>query len=150
MTDTAFAIARRGALSLTGLSMLLMLCGCSQRAEQKADNAQVAAAGPNFDRDIQPIFDANCVACHQSEGASGKLNLESGAAYGAVVSVRSGESPLLYVMPGRADQSYLIRKVEGTHVEAGGSGERMPLTGPLDARSIATLRDWVRAGAPRD
>lgn len=129
---------------------MLMASACSQDEDQKSQNAQLPSAGPSFAQNIQPIFDSQCVTCHQAQGASGNLNLESGAAYGALVSVKSGESPLSYVVPGDPEKSYLIHKVAGTHVKAGGSGERMPLTGPLDPQSIAKLRDWVAAGAKQD
>ncbi|WP_188062246.1 c-type cytochrome domain-containing protein [Sphingobium sp. KCTC 72723] len=139
--------------TLACLSMAL-ICGCSdvgkQVADKEAEKPQSVSEGPDFSRDIQPIFDANCVACHQAQGASGNLNLENGSAYAAIVAVKSGESILPYIAPGQPEQSYLIRKVEGTHVQAGGSGERMPLTGALDAESIARLRRWVKAGARPD
>ncbi|AMK25303.1 hypothetical protein K426_21979 [Sphingobium sp. TKS] len=144
-----WAAARRRARILICLSML-MICACSQDGKREADKVQEPSSGPSFNQEIQPIFDGNCVACHQAQGASGNLNLEIGTAYGAIVAVKSGESPLSYIAPGKPEQSYLIRKVEGTHVQAGGSGERMPLTGPLDAPSIAKLRDWVKAGAKAD
>jgi hypothetical protein len=132
---------------------LFLFCvagGCSQQASENEGAPERIVTGPSFSRDIQPVFDSNCVACHQSQGASGNLNLESGSAYAALVSVKSDESPLPYVAPGNPDGSYLIRKIEGTHIQAGGSGERMPLTGPLDSASIAKLRDWVKSGASQD
>lgn len=135
------------------LPLVALLGGCSPAKKDAAGNdpnasaAQITSKGPSFARDVQPIFDANCVACHQAAGASGGLNLEQGAAYRALVSRKSGESPLVYVAPGDAQASYLLRKLEGTHVEAGGSGERMPLTGPLDPKFIGVIRDWVGAGA---
>lgn len=149
MTNKRWPGARRRGWTLACLSMA-MICACSEDGKREADKAQRVSSGPDFSRDIQPIFDANCVACHQAQGASGNLNLENGSAYAAIVAVKSGESVLPYIAPGQPEQSYLIRKVEGTHVQAGGSGERMPLTGALDTGSIATLRDWVKAGARPD
>ncbi|WP_257557904.1 c-type cytochrome domain-containing protein [Sphingobium sp. CFD-2] len=149
MTHWSKATLNRGTRLLPCL-VLLLISACSRDDAQKADEPLRVASGPSFAGEIQPIFDANCVSCHQTQGASGNLNLESGVSFGAIVSVKSDESPLLYVTPGKPDQSYLIRKVEGSHVAAGGSGERMPLTGSLDAQSIAKLRDWVTAGAKAD
>ena len=147
MTNLKIPSLRRQVQSLVCLSLLILNCACSQGESEKAKSEQAADNGPSFSRDIQPIFDTNCVTCHQEAGASGGLNLESGTAYQAIVSVKSGESQLEYVSPGKPEDSYLIRKLENTHVQAGGSGERMPLTGPLDQQSIAAIRDWVKAGA---
>lgn len=114
-------------------------------AQNRAD-----AGAPSFSREIQPIFNANCVACHQAAGASGGLNLEEDAAYDAIVSRRSQSSTFPRIAPGKPEESYLVRKLEGTHVQAGGSGERMPPTGPLDRALIGAIRDWVKAGAHND
>ena len=54
--------------------------------------AAAHAAGVSFAGAVQPIFDANCVACHQSGAASQGLNLESGRSYAAVVNRRSSEA----------------------------------------------------------
>lgn len=117
-----------------------------------------ALAGPNktasgaasFSRKVQPIFDANCVACHQTAGASGGLNLEEGLAYRSIVSRKSGGSALVYIAPGNPQASYLLRKLEGKHMQVGGSGEQMPPTGPLDSQSIALIQSWTEAGAKND
>ncbi|WP_428424678.1 c-type cytochrome domain-containing protein [Methylibium sp.] len=122
------------------------LMGQSAAAEQ--DNADSSA--PSFSRKIQPIFDANCVACHQSAGASGGLNLEEGAAYSSIVSRKSQQGAFPRIVPGKPEDSYLIRKLEGTHVQVGGSGERMPPTGSLDSTLIGMIRNWVTAGAKSD
>jgi mono/diheme cytochrome c family protein len=105
---------------------------------------------PSFSHTIQPIFNANCVACHQSAGASGGLDLEEGTAYASIVSRNSQASAFARITPGKPDESYLVRKLEGTHVQAGGSGERMPPTGPLDSALIGAIRAWVQAGARND
>ncbi|KAK0329987.1 hypothetical protein LTR94_034607, partial [Friedmanniomyces endolithicus] len=85
-----------------------------------------------------------------AKGASGGLNLESGSAFKSIVLVKSGESPLLYVSPGKPEESYLIHKLEGTHIKVGGSGERMPLAGSLEQPSVDAIRNWVKAGAPEN
>jgi hypothetical protein len=52
------------------------------------------------------------------------------------------------VTVGNPDNSYLVRKLEGT---AGITGSRMPLGGPpLDAALIANVRAWITAGAPNN
>jgi len=101
----------------------------------------------NFHADIQPIFDANCVVCHQTGGTQGGLNLEEGESYGATVLRNSEESKLLRIAPGKPDESYLIHKLEGSHIQVGGTGEQMPTTGPLDSALIKIIRKWILEGA---
>lgn len=57
-----------------------------------------------------------------------------------------------YVEPGDAEASYLYRKIAGgpyCDLEEGPS-EAMPMVGQLPAEDIATIRDWINAGAPFD
>jgi hypothetical protein len=109
-----------------------------------------AAAGgpsPSFSSDVQPILDANCVACHQTGSAQRGLILERGKSYVALVGQKSKEANLLLVQPHDAEASYLIRKVTGRQVQGGGGGSRMPLGGELDAPSIEIMQAWIEAGA---
>jgi hypothetical protein len=75
------------------------------------------------------------------------MNLSSTAAtYAAIVGVASTEQPTLQrVSPNNADDSYLVRKIEGAPSI---NGSRMPQGGaPLDATLIANVRAWIAAGA---
>ena len=61
------------------------------------------------------------------------------------------QSKYLRVKPGQPGESYLISKLSGTHLNAGGSGARMPLGGaPLDAATLAKIKLWIDAGAKND
>ncbi len=113
-----------------------------------ADGA--TAADVKFASTVQPIFDANCVACHQSGAAQQGLNLESGRAQAAIVNHRSAVVDRVLVVPGSPASSYLLLKVLGTHGEVGGKGVRMPMTGDLTSADIQSLRDWIAAGAKDD
>src|SRR5258706_8764066 len=99
---------------------------------------------------VQPIFDANCVACHQSGAAQQGLNLESGSSYAAIVNRGSAVADRVLVVPGSPATSYLMLKVLGTHGEVGGKGVRMPMGGDLSPADIQALRDWIAAGAQND
>jgi hypothetical protein len=95
------------------------------------------------------IFSPLCSGCHTGGGASlpSSMNLSNTAAtHAAIVGVASTQQPSVQrVNPGNPDNSYLVRKVEGT---PGITGSRMPLGGaPLDPTLIANVRAWITAGA---
>jgi hypothetical protein len=55
---------------------------------------------------------------------------------------------LLRVSPGKPADSYLYRKITGTHAQVGGSGERMPFgESSLTAEEVDRVRRWIEGGA---
>ena len=95
--------------------------------------------------DVQSqVFNGSCAAsgCHNG---STFPDLRAGTAFSATVNVASNQSGLLLVAPFDADNSYLIRKVEGT-----GAGSPMPIGGSLTAAQVQLLRDWINEGALED
>lgn len=108
---------------------------------------------PSFKAQIQPILNTQCVFCHVTGAENGGLNLARSVAYKNLVGVPSTESPLKRIEPGKPDASYLLHKLEGTHVAAGGSGASMPIVDPprlLEPAQRALFRAWVEAGAKED
>lgn len=116
--------------------------------------ANVAIAGeaaPTFKADIVPVLQKRCVSCHMTGDEPGELALTPKRAYASLVGVNATETTMVRIKPGTPDQSYLVRKVEGTHQAAGGSGERMPFgEQALDAATLAKIRAWIKAGAKND
>jgi mono/diheme cytochrome c family protein len=109
----------------------------------------LAAEDVSFGSDVMPIIKQRCVMCHLTGAEPGKIKLHPKAAYASLVGVPSEQSPLKRVEPGRPEDSYLFRKVEGTHVDAGGLGARMPITGSgLSDEELGAIRDWIAQGAP--
>ncbi|MBZ0252474.1 MAG: Ig-like domain-containing protein, partial [Candidatus Methylomirabilis sp.] len=92
------------------------------------------------------VFDLHCIQCHLGPAAPRGLQLGAGESFAELVGVASREVPaLLLVDPGDPDASYLVRKVEGGPDIVGG---QMPLFGdPLDAGTLAAIRQWVADGA---
>lgn len=92
------------------------------------------------------VFDLHCIQCHLGPAAPRGLQLSAGDSYAELVGVASREAPaLLLVDPGDPDASYLVRKVEGGPDIVGG---QMPLFGdPLDAGTLAAIRQWIADGA---
>jgi mono/diheme cytochrome c family protein len=105
-----------------------------------------AAEPPRFAR-VQRIFDDNCVVCHQTGAESQGVNLEADKSLASLVGQRSAEAPMLRVDPGQPGSSYLIAKLEGRHLQVGGTGERMPVGGALSEADVAAIRAWISAGA---
>jgi mono/diheme cytochrome c family protein len=101
-------------------------------------------------RSIQDeVFGPQCSGCHTGGAASlpGSLDLDnSNASFTNLVGIASTEAPpLKRVAPGNADDSYLLRKLEGA---PGIGGERMPRGGPyLDQTTIDAIRQWINNGA---
>ena len=108
-------------------------------------------ASPTFAADIQPLLDESCL-CHM-EGSSGTmvaptLTLNADSAFAELVDTPSTQLPsVARVTPGDPDASYLWRKIENTHLDAGGSGTVMPPTGQLSAGKRDTIETWIADGA---
>jgi hypothetical protein len=73
--------------------------------------------------------------------------MDPGFAYGNLVNVASPRDPnLIRVIPGDPDDSFMIRKLEGTQP----LGDRMPQGGPyLPQSTIDVIRQWIANGAPQ-
>jgi len=101
---------------------------------------------PTFESIQAQVFDQVCVPCHIGATAPLGLRLDDANSFALLVGVSSEQnSALLRVDPGNPDDSYLIRKLEGTQ----STGGQMPLGGtPLPAADIATIRQWITDGAP--
>jgi hypothetical protein len=111
-----------------------------------------AAAEPvSFAKDIVPILKTRCVMCHLTGKEPGSVQLHPKSAHASLVGVKSVEVDLMRVEPGKPADSYLYRKIEGTHADVGGSGAPMPSVGsPLTPEQIALVRRWIEEGAPNN
>lgn len=123
---------------VTGLALVLL--------------ANVCAAEPvSFSKDLLPVFQRNCLACHVTGEEQGNLALMPGKAYASLVGVPALYGSLARVEPGAPERSYLMRKLEGTHLDVGGRGTRMPMGfPPLEPQVLDSLKAWISAGAPNN
>jgi len=86
----------------------------------------LAAAAPDYEKDIKPIFKERCVSCHGSVKQKGDLRLDAGA------------------LIDKSVHAELISRVS-SHDE----DERMPPEGArLTESQVGALRQWFAAGAP--
>lgn len=94
------------------------------------------AASPEFNKDVLPILNKYCNACHNSDDKEGKLVLDS---YDSLLKggKRGGE-----IVAGKADSSRLVRVLEGAE-------PKMPPEGnePPKPAELAVLKAWINAGA---
>lgn len=108
-------------------------------------------AGTTLSADVQPILTANCAlsGCHVGSDPQEGQNLSAGQTFSNVVNVASNQLPTMdRVEPGQPDSSYLVHKIQGTHLQVGGTGDRMPLArSALSQAEIDVIRAWIQAGA---
>lgn len=131
-----------------------LLCACANDDADLFPDLGPTAAEVSLSRDVQPIFTANCAlsGCHAGSAPQEGLSLEPGRLFDpqeGIVGVPSRQAPSRErVLPGRSDLSYLVNKIEGTQVSAGGSGERMPRNAPpLSDDAVRRIVDWIDQGA---
>ena len=123
------------------MSILIVLTSTSCKKDVEED------LGPydrvvSYEKDVQPIFNQNCISCHP---ASGDLSLLPGDSYDNLVNVISPNYfPEVRVKPFRADSSVVCHKLHGIE----NYGHLMPLNGiPLEAEEIETIEAWIDQGA---
>jgi hypothetical protein len=141
------------------LALLVLIVGTAACDEKISS---LAGPTPNLEptfasvqRDIFETTDSSgrtaCITCHTSTGRnpSGGLNLNHDTAYDQLLNVAArGKPGAIRVIPGDAENSYLIHKLEG---QADIVGRRMPNNGPpyLTDGQILIIKRWIAVGAPR-
>lgn len=90
-------------------------------------------------------------ACHGS-AASGDLDLRAGASYDSLFEAPSVASPLVRVLPGTRERSFLwLKLLAATDPSVEVAGSPMPLAAePLSADELELVRLWIVNGAPRE
>lgn len=118
------------------VGLLALICVLSVPAQ-----FQVAAAEPpavDYGREIQPILAKRCYSCHGPGEDEAGLRLNDRGS--ALSELDSGERA---VVPGRPEESELLRRIRATD-----EAERMPPEGkPLTADEIALIDRWISQGA---
>ncbi len=92
----------------------------------------------DFSRDIRPIFNQNCVACH------GGVRQKNGVSFiFREAALGIGKSGRPTIVPGDPDASELMARAASTDPDT-----RMPYHAPpLPPEQIALLRRWIKEGA---
>lgn len=103
------------------------------------------SSGPDcidYTRDVQAIFDANCIRCHGGDMPRRELRLET---YEGVL---AGGLTGSEVVACRPESSLLFMKIS---MDRPPIGDRMPFDGPpyLTTTQIGRIEQWIREGARR-
>jgi Protein of unknown function (DUF1549)/Protein of unknown function (DUF1553)/Planctomycete cytochrome C len=86
-----------------------------------------AQAAPDFKKDIEPVFEKNCVVCHGANVHLGALRLDS------------LDAALKAIQPGKPDESVLYQRIAGL-----GGKPRMPMgKAPLDSGQLELIKSWI-------
>jgi hypothetical protein len=105
-------------------------------ASVRPDAAPQASPRVDFARDVQPILQARCLACHDKDKRKGGLSL---ATYGD--SLDGGRNGAV-IRPGNAAGSLLVHRIAG-EIEP-----QMPKDeDPLAPTELAVIRRWIEQGA---
>ena len=108
---------------------------------EEAAPAPADAPEPGSFAAVEAVLQRRCVECHTPGGAMGAA--PEGLVLSSYASLIAGGERVV-VVPGAPLASELYRRVEGW------ARPRMPLDGPpfLSEATIASLRQWIEAGAP--
>lgn len=133
-------------LLLIGAAALAAACSATAGT---AESVPAAPAASLYQSQIAPLLEANCAVCHMTGEEAGGMALVSDTAIASLVDHPSQGAPAIKrVVPGDPDNSYIVMKLEGTHIEHGGIGAQMPFGAPpLTKEQIALIRQWIAEGA---
>src|SRR5262245_13973167 len=99
----------------------------------------VAAEDPSYVRDVRPIFDKSCTSCHQPASKQSDLDLTTYDGF------RAGGRRGPAFVAGSPEQSLVIQFITAAVTPTMPFGQA-----PLAANEIATIREWIKAGARDD
>jgi mono/diheme cytochrome c family protein len=120
---------------VSGAALVLVFAGLGSVAAGTA--APQGPARIDYDRQVKPLLEKNCLECHSQDKRKGGLSL---ATYDDIL---DGGKDGPVVRPGHGATSMLLARVSGDR-----DGDRMPKDGdPLRAAEIARLRQWIDQGA---
>lgn len=122
--------------SVARLSVVALLFAGANLLGPALAGAADTSAGDFFEAKVRPLLAANCYQCHGAKKQESDLRLDSREA-----AMKGGtDGPV--IVPGEPDKSLLVQAVRYK------GDTKMPPKTPLSAKSVETLADWVKLGAP--
>ncbi len=120
---------------VSGAALVLVFAGLGSVAGVTA--AAQRTPRIDYDRQVKPVFEKNCLECHSQDKRKGGLSL---ATYDDIL---DGGKDGPVVRPGHPATSMLLARVSGDR-----DGDRMPKEkDPLRAADVALLQRWIGEGA---
>ncbi len=113
-----------------------------KQASQKIEPAKVALGRPvDFTKDVQPILEAKCIACHNEAILEGKLNLEQ-----APLVLKGGKRGAA-VVPHEPEKSLLFKFASRSVTPAMPPIPNTVSAEPLTPQELGMIRQWILEGA---
>lgn len=110
------------------------------RSSHAIQGPSTADASPQYyTEQVQPILQANCYRCHAGLNHRGGLQLDTRAGM-----MRGGKDGSV-IVPGHPEQSMLLTLIR--HEGPANDPKPMPPKSRLSDADIATVTEWIRAGA---
>lgn len=133
---TDMSIPRLSPILLGGLLLVSMGAPVDQPGTDEAEGPKPTV---EFDRDIQPIFEAHCYSCHGPDRERSGLRMDQMANV-----LRGGDSGEPGIVPGDSEASFLLHTLTGEDDAV----DQMPLNrDPLSGEQIDLIRRWIDEGA---
>ncbi|MDP7112866.1 MAG: MopE-related protein, partial [Myxococcota bacterium] len=123
--------------------------GIDDDCDGDADGADDDCVQATTIADVQPIFTNSCAVggCHDANHPLG-LDLQAGVAYGNTVGVPANQPPAMdRVLEFAPPLSYLIHKINNSHLAVGGVGQQMPVGLSISPADIVAIVTWIEDGA---
>lgn len=127
---------------VVSLAVLMVGAAAAAADPQPIQPEQVQLGRPvDFEQDVLPVLENNCVACHNSAIAESKLNLEDlegilkGGKRGAALAPKEPDKSLLYQVAARAKEPLMPPLPNKVQAAA------------LTPRELGILRQWILEGA---
>ncbi|MEM7394862.1 MAG: DUF1549 domain-containing protein, partial [Verrucomicrobiota bacterium] len=101
----------------------------------------LARGAIDFEKEVFPIFEANCLKCHGPDQQKSELRVDRRA-----LLLRGGDAGVPSIVPGQPEKSFLLEVIKGVDPEM----QMPPLKGggrPLTSKQIAIIEQWIREGA---
>lgn len=139
--DISFSVYSRYFSARRWLSLLcLTLIASFSQADDPSPAGHsngIADPAAHFEQVVAPLFKQHCGDCHTGDEPEANFRVDRLSSL-----LAGGDSGEAAVIPGKPDESYLIRLISGQIAQ-----QRMPPDSPLGAGEIQAIIQWVSSGA---
>ncbi|MEQ9408365.1 MAG: c-type cytochrome domain-containing protein [Fuerstiella sp.] len=138
--EAGFRALKPAAWIIAGTFVLGLSASADEEKAIVPEDAQLGRP-VDFAKDIFPILQANCIACHNKAKAESELNLESSDA------IMKGGASGEVIVPGKPDESYLYNVAARVEESFMPPWPNEVQAKKLTPREVGLLRQWIIEGA---